>query len=67
MTLRRGEHPLSRLYRNVTSRIFSRDLNFLQQHEYVIIERDEVHANVEIVRQFTTPFELVGRSKESAP
>jgi len=51
--LRRGAHPLSHLYRGVTSKTLSRDLNYLRAHELVIVERDEIRANYGVMRRFT--------------
>lgn len=38
---------MSPLYRNVTTRTLSRDLNFLKQHELIIVEGNELRANLE--------------------
>lgn len=51
--LRRGAHSLSHLYRGVTSKTLSRDLNYLRAHELVIVERDEIRANYGVMRRFT--------------
>ena len=50
--LRRGQHPLSRLYRDVTSKTLSRDLNFLRAHRLVIISQDEIRANLARMDEF---------------
>ena len=51
--LRSGRHPLSRLYRNVTPRTLTRDINYLKQQALVIAEGDEIRANLELMTQFT--------------
>ena len=51
--LRSGEHPMSRLYRNVTTRTLSRDINVLKQEELIIVTGDEIRANLELMSQFT--------------
>jgi Fic family protein len=56
--LRSGKHALSSLYRNLTTKTLSRDLNFLKQHELIIVEGDELRANLDIMTRFTPPYEL---------
>ena len=51
--LRSGEHPMSRLYRNVTTRTLSRDINVLKQEELIVVTGDEIRANLELMSQFT--------------
>lgn len=51
--LRTGRHSLSLLYRNVTNKTLMRDLNFLRQHELILVNGDKLQANLEIMRQFT--------------
>ena len=51
--LRHGSHPLSHLYRNVTSRTLTRDINALKQEGLIIVIGDEVRANLELMTQFT--------------
>lgn len=50
--LRRGGHPLSRIYRGVTSKTVTRDLNFLRSRNLIRMEEDEVRANLAIMDQF---------------
>ena len=50
--LRRGGHPLSRIYRGVTSKTVTRDLNFLSARKLIRVEGDEVRANLEIMDRF---------------
>lgn len=59
--LRGGKHTLSPFYRNVTTRTLSRDLNFLKQHELIIVEGDELRANLDIMTRYTPPFEIAVR------
>ncbi len=51
--LRSGGHPLSRLYRNVTTRTLTRDINALKQQNLIIVVGDEVRANLELMTRFT--------------
>lgn len=50
--LRRGGHPLSQLYRGVTSRTLSRDLAYLVRRKLIKVEEGKIRANVEVMRQF---------------
>lgn len=59
--LRSGKHLLSALHRNLSPKTLSRDLNFLKQHELIIVEGDELRANLDIMTHFTPPFELAVR------
>ena len=51
--LRSGGHHLSRLYRRVTSRTLSRDINSLKDLDLIVIEGDEIRANLELMTLFT--------------
>ena len=50
--LRKGRHWLSEFYRRVTPKTLSRDLNFLREHNLVIIEKDEIRANLNLMDEF---------------
>ena len=51
--LRSGGHPLSRLYRNVTSRTLARDINYLKEQNLIVVAGDEIRANLELMTRFT--------------
>ena len=51
--LRRGDHRLSSFYRDVTPKTLARDLNFLEERDLVVIEGDDLRANLEVMTQFT--------------
>jgi len=51
--LRSGGHHLSRLYRRVTSRTLSRDINSLKDLDLIVIEGVEIRANLELMTLFT--------------
>ena len=51
--LRSGAHPLSRLYRGMTTRTLARDINALKQQDLIIVDGDEIRANLELMTQFT--------------
>jgi Fic family protein len=59
--LRSGKHKSSRLYRNLTAKTLSRDLNFLKQHELIVVEGAELRANLDIMTRYTPPFEFAMR------
>lgn len=52
--LRAGKHELSALYKGVTSKTLMRDINFLRQHELILVEKDQLRANLAVMTQFTT-------------
>ena len=43
---------IDHLHRRVTAKTLSRDLNFLRVHEFVVIEGDELRANLDVMKQF---------------
>ena len=51
--LRSGGHPLSRLYRRVSSRTLSRDINSLRQLDLIVVEGDEIRANLDLMTRLT--------------
>ena len=51
--LRAGRHGLSRLYKGVTTRTLTRDIDFLRQQKLVVIDGDQLKANLGITTQFT--------------
>ena len=51
--LRSGGHSLSRLYRDVTTRTLTRDINALKQQNLIIVVGDEVRANLELMTRLT--------------
>ena len=50
--LKRGRHPLSQFYRGVTAKTLTRDLNFLRSHGLIIVNRDEIRANLDVMKRF---------------
>ena len=50
--LKKGGHPLSRLYRGVTAKTVTRDLNFLRSRDLILVDRDQVRANLDVMKQF---------------
>jgi len=61
--LRNGDHRLAHFYRKLTNKTLSRDLNFLKEHELVIIDGDELRANLDIMTRYTPPYELSMRRR----
>ena len=50
--LRKGGHTLSRLYRGVTGKTLSRDLNYLSDRQLIKIVNNRITANVELMQEF---------------
>lgn len=57
--IRSGNHTLSRLYRKLTPKTLSRDINFLKEHDLIIVNGDEVRANLDIMTLYTPPLESI--------
>lgn len=57
--IRSGKHTLSRLYRELTNKTLSRDINFLKGQNLVIVEGDELRANLDIMTHYTPPLESI--------
>ncbi len=57
-SIRTGEHGLARLYRRLTPKTLSRDINFLKEHELIIVEGDKLRANIDLMTRYTPPLEL---------
>lgn len=57
--IRSGKHTLSQLYHKLTPKTLSRDINFLKQHQLVIVEGDELRANLDIMTLYTPPLESI--------
>lgn len=51
--LRAGVHPLSRLYRNLSPRTLTRDLNYLREQRLIALTGDEISARVDLMTRFT--------------
>jgi Fic family protein len=50
--IRKGGHPSSKRYREVTAKTLSRDLNYMQKKELIRIEDGKVRPNIEIMTRF---------------
>jgi Fic family protein len=57
--IRSGKHILSGLYHKLTTKTLSRDINFLKQYELVIVNGDELRANLDIMTRYTPPLESI--------
>lgn len=53
--LRNGGHPLSELYKGVSSKTLSRDLEYLAEKNLIKLDDSRVRANVEIMQEFMGP------------
>ena len=51
--LRSGSHPLSRLYRNVTTRTLTRDISFMKEQGLIVAEGDMLKARMDLMNQYT--------------
>ena len=61
--LRKGGHPLSPLYRDVTTKTLSRDLNYLVEKELVKIdETGRIRANIDVMRDFKAQVRFPGNA-----
>jgi Fic family protein len=56
--LRTGQHSLSSLYRELNPKTLSRDLRFLQDENLVVVNGDELRANVDVMSIYTPPYEF---------
>jgi len=65
--LRSGKHVLSRYYQGVTKKTLARDINFLTEHELIIVEGDELRANYGIMTRFMPPVELMKPRRSPRP
>lgn len=57
--VRSGKHMLSGVYAKLTTKTFSRDINFLKKHQLVIVEGDELRANLDIMTRYIPPQEFM--------
>ena len=51
--LRNGAHPMASLYRNLSTRTLTRDLNYLKENGLIVIDGDELSAALHLMTQFT--------------
>ena len=51
--IRNGAHPLSRFYRGVTTKTFTRDIRSLQEQGLINVQGDRLSANLDVMTQFT--------------
>ena len=51
--LRSGRHPLSHLYRGVSSRTLARDVHWLREKQLVEVDGDEMRARTDLMTDFT--------------
>ena len=56
---RGGKHALSGLYRKPATKTLSRDVNFLKASELVIVDGDELRANLDVMMRYTPPLESI--------
>jgi Fic family protein len=57
--IRDGEHPLSRLYKYLNPKTFSRDLDYLIHKNLIVLKDGNINANLAIMGKFTAGNELV--------
>jgi Fic family protein len=57
--IRSGKHTLSGLYHKLTTKTLSRDINFLKENDLVIVDGDELRANLDIMTLYTPPLESI--------
>ena len=51
--LRSGMHRLSWLYRSVTTKTLMRDVDFLKSHDLILVDGDDLYANLAIMTRYT--------------
>ena len=51
--LRAGRHPLSHLYRSVSSRTLARDVSWLKEQQLIEVDGDELRARVDLMTGYT--------------
>lgn len=51
--LRAGKHYLAYLYRKLSSKTLSRDINLLKQRGLIVVEDDKLKANIDVMVKFT--------------
>lgn len=57
--IRDGKHLLSRYYNKLSSRTFYRDIDLLRSRRLILLEDEQLCANLDIMEQFIPPFELM--------
>jgi Fic family protein len=57
--IRSGKHTLSQLYHKLTTKTLSRDINFLEEHELVVVDGDKLRANLDIMTRYIPPIESI--------
>jgi Fic family protein len=66
-SIRDGKHTLSQLYRGLTSKTLSRDLEELSKKQLVVIKDGQIKANLNIMGEYTAHRELVRQSDNVEP
>ena len=57
--LRSGEHPLSYLYRHVSTKTIQRDLKYLLESDLIILDDNgDIGRNLEIMTKYTVPLQV---------
>ena len=51
--LRSGAHPLSRLYRSVTTRTLMRDISFMKEQGLLVTDGDTLKARLDLMSRYT--------------
>lgn len=51
-SLRAGGHELSQLYRGLSAKTLSRDIEYLQSQNLIKVERGQIRANLEVMQEF---------------
>jgi len=54
--IRSGKHELSKLYNDLTDKTLSRDLEELTKNQLILIQNDQVKANIDIMNKFTAHY-----------
>ena len=65
--LRSREHPLARLYRHVSTKTLLRDIEFLLDHELIVVGDKDITPNLEIMTRYIPPAPAPGRRVRGRP
>jgi len=57
--IRQGRHRLAALYRGLTNKTLSRDVNYLSEIQLILSENGAIRANLEIMDRYVPPYDLM--------
>jgi len=60
-SIQRREHALASLYRGLTTKTLSRDLNYLKERQLLLLEKGSVRLNLDIMKGFIPPYDVISQ------